>query len=138
MGVVSDVQTYLESQNLIGGSTGWDSVRRRMHDNQDQVVAISEDGGPAPEQPASSGVGSAALGDPGVQVMVRGTRWNSDATYDKAEAIRADLHGQRDTTLDATTYYRVRSMTPEPIFLGFDENGRPMHSIAFRLMRDET
>lgn len=137
MGVVADVQTHLEAQNLIGGATGWASFRRRVNDSADQQVVISEDGGPAPEFPAASGLGSAALADPGVQVFVRGSPWDGDSTQAKAEAIRDELHGLVDTTISGTRYIRIRAMTPEPVFLGFDDNGRPEHTISFRLMRDE-
>lgn len=138
MGVVSDVQTYLEDQNLIGGATGWASFRRRVNDSQDKQVVLSEDGGPAPEFPADSGLGSGSVADPGVQVFVRGEPWDGDASQAKAEAIRGALHGLVDTTIDGTRYIRIRAMTPEPIFIGFDDVGRPEHTIAFRLMRAET
>lgn len=138
MGVVDDVQTRLEDQGLIGGSTDWASFRRRLSDDSDRQVVITEDGGPSPEFPAASGLGSSAVADPGVQVLVRGLPWDSDASQAKAEAIRADLHGLVDITINGTRYIRIRALTPEPIFVGFDDNGRPQHTIAFRLMRSET
>lgn len=137
MGAVSDVQTYLAAQSVVDGATGWTSVRRRMHDQADKLVVISEDGGPPPDMPASSGVGSGALKDPGVQVIARGEPWDGDSSRSKAQDVYDALHGLRDTTLGATTYLRVRAMTSEPVFLGFDENGRPSHSIAFRLKTDQ-
>lgn len=137
MGAVADVQTYLEDQSLIGSGTGWDSVRRFMHDQQDQIVVLSEDGGPAPEFPASSGLGSAAVSDVGVHLMIRGARRDGDASQSKAQAILDQLHGLVDQTISGTRYIRIRAMTPEPVFAGWDENERPTHTIAFRLMRDE-
>lgn len=138
MGVVADVQAYLEDQSLIGTGTGWSSFRRRVNDSADQQVVISEDGGPVPEFPAASGLGSGAVADPGVQVFVRGTPWDGDGSAAKAEAIRDELHGLVDQTISGTRYIRIRAMTPEPVFIGFDENGRPEHTIAFRLMRAAT
>lgn len=138
MGAVSDVQSHLSSQGLIDGATGWPSTRRRESDElgEGQQVILTEDGGPAPEQPASSGLGSEALSDPGVQVRCRGARGDGDASYDRCKQIRDDLHGRRDETLGSTYYFRVRALG-EIAFAGFDDQGRPNHTIAFRLMRDQ-
>jgi len=140
MSVVSDVYAYLEAQGLAGGSTGWTLVRRRLMDApaEDQLVAVQEDGGLAPESAASAGIGDSAMQDIGVQVMVRAVPWDGDACAAKAQAIFAALHGQRDITLGSTLYYRVRALTPEPIFLGFDDRGRPRHTISFYCLTDLT
>lgn len=99
-------------------------------------MVISEDGGPTPDLPSAQGVGSGAVEDAGVQVLVRSQPWDSDDSLAKAEAVRSDLHGERSLTLNGTRYLRVRAMTPDPVFAGFDDDGRPTHTIAFRLMRD--
>ncbi len=142
MSAVDDVFTYLgpsPGQGLAGGATGWALVRRRMGDPPtfaDQAVVVAEDGGPTPEIKAASGIGAAAVQDPGVLVTVRAGAWDGDASKVKAAAILAALHGKLNIQLvsGGTTYYRVRAMTPEPIFAGFDETGRPRHTIAFRLL----
>lgn len=132
MGLVADVQAYLEAQSVIGGSTGWASIRRRIFDDVDQLVAISEDGGNQPEQQAAAGIGSQALEDPAVQVYVRGGPWDGDSAQAKAAAIFDALHGKRDIEMNGTTYVRVQARTSGPIFLGFDEAGRPELTISFR------
>ena len=140
MGVVADVYSYLEAQGLAGGSTDWALVRRRLVDDPavDQLVVLTEDGGLAPEIAESSGIGDSALQDTGIQVMVRAGPWDGDAGAAKAQEILDALHGLRDTTLGATTYRRVRAQTPEPIFLGFDDRGRPRHTMSFYLLSDLT
>lgn len=135
MGAVADVQAYLVAQGLVDGGTGWTSYRRFMPDRENQVVVISEDGGPDPEARRATGMGSAALGDAGVQVMVRGGPRDSDASEAKASAILNALHGLGPTTMDATEYKRTLSLTLEPIFAGFDDNERPIHTCSFRLTR---
>lgn len=136
MGVVADVQAYCEAQSLVDG-TDWLSLRRRHIDAQDQIVVFTEDGGPQPlNLPASDGMGDEAWGDAGVQVFVRGPEHDGDASYSKAEAIRTALHGLAPVTMNGTLYYRVQAMTPEPVFIGFDDKGRPQHTIAFRLAKD--
>ncbi|MFW6202562.1 MAG: minor capsid protein [Gemmatimonadota bacterium] len=134
---MADVQSYLQAQSLVDGETGWTSTKRHLHDDADQVVALTDDGGPPPEIATSSGLGDQAIADVGVQALVRAARLKADDSYDKAEAIRDALHGLTDTTLGATRYIRVRAMTSEPVFAGFDSNGRPTHTIAFRLLRSE-
>jgi len=139
---VDDVFTYVgpsPGQGLAGGVTGWTLARRRMADPPtftDQAVVISEDGGPPAEIKAGSGIGDSAIQDAGVMVTVRAGAWNGDASKNKAAAILAALHGLRNVQLvsGGTTYHRVRALTPEPVFAGFDEGGRPRHTIAFRLL----
>lgn len=139
MSAVDDVYTFLEAQGLAGGATGWTLVRRRLMDTpaDNQSVVVGEDGGTPPEVGAASGLGDSALGDIGVLVTVRGRAWDGDGSSAKAEAIRVALHGLRSVALRAggDEYLVVRALTPEPVFTGFDDTGRPMHTIAFRLLR---
>lgn len=134
MGVVSDVQAYLQAQGLVDGATDWPSVRRRVHDQSNRLVVLTEDGGPEPEIPRAEGLGSGAMKVPGVQVLVRGDPWDGDAALAKARAIHDALHGLAGVTMGEATYSGVRAMTPEPVFLGFEENGRPQFTVAFRLL----
>lgn len=145
MGVVDDVTTYLTAQGLVGGNTGWPVVRRRMTDAPltvggavpDQLVVVAEDGGPAPELSATSGIGDSAIEDPAVLVTVRAAAWDGDGSRTKAAAILSALHGLRNVQLVAagTKYLRLRAQTPEPIFTGYDETGRPIHTVSVMLMR---
>jgi hypothetical protein len=98
---------------------------------------VSEDGGVSPEIRESAGIGDSALEDPGVMVTVRAKAWDGDASRAKADAILSALHGQRNIVLFAgsDTYLRIRAQTPEPIFAGFDDQGRPLHTISFRMLR---
>jgi len=132
MGVVSDVQSFLEAEGLVGGSSGWASLRRRVLDDVDKIVVFSEDGGSEPEQPAAAGIGDNATTDPTVQVYLRGAPWDGDSASAKASAIFDKLQGQRDAVIGGNTYIRVQARTSAPIFLGFDERGRPELTISFR------
>jgi len=140
MSAVEDVYDYLLAEGL-AGTSDWDLIRRRITDApvQDQCVVVQEDGGPVPEMGAAAGMGDAAMADVGVLVHVRAKQWDADVSALKARAIYVALHGQFDVALGAsgatTTYLRVRAMTAEPIFLGYDEKGRPQHTIAFRMLR---
>ena len=142
---MDDVYTFIGpaaggGQGLAGVPTAWSLTRRRDTDAPltDQLVVVSEDGGPPPEIKTAGGIGSAALRDSGVLVTIRGKAWDSDASMVKATAIHTALHGLRNATVGATLYYRVRALTPEPIFAGFDSTGRPRHTVGFRLLAAQT
>ena len=133
MGAVADVQTFLESAGIIDGATGWPSVRRRVHDGSDQQVVITEDGGLPPMVPAATGMGDGALKIPAVHFSVRGEEWDGDASAAKAQEIMDALIGA-DGTIGSTHYLVVSAQTASPIFIGFDDKGRPRHTIAFKMM----
>lgn len=139
MAAVDDVFTFLTDQGLGGGATGWDLIRRRIMDSpaSDQLIVITEDGGSQPEMKAAAGIGDSALSDPGVMITVRAKAWESDTSLAKAAAIQAALHSRLSQTLVAsgTVYFRVRSQTSEPVFAGFDDQNRPIHTISFRLLK---
>jgi hypothetical protein len=141
MGVVQDVFDYLEAQGITAGSTEWEMTRRREMDEpaEDQLVVLTEDGGPAPEMKASEGIGDSATHDPGVHVLVRAAQWQSDDSFAKALEIYEALHGLLDVTLvsGSDTYMRIRARTAGPIFIGFDAQGRPRHTIAFSLLLEQ-
>jgi hypothetical protein len=81
------------------------------------------------------GVGDSALEDVGIHITVRGDASNSDDSFARANTILRGLHGLRNVEIGTRTYLAIRAMTPEPVFLGFDETARPRHSIAFRMLR---
>jgi hypothetical protein len=138
MSTLSDLSTYLIAQGIVGGSTEWAIKHRRTMDSPvtDQLVTLIEDGGPPPEISTATGIGDEAQHDIGVLVTIRGNAWKGDTNYTKAMEIFDELHGKRDITLVSKLYLRIRAMTPEPVFLGFDDQGRPRHTIAFLLLAD--
>jgi hypothetical protein len=136
---VADLQTYLDDQGIIDGSTDWPSVRRRLHDGTvaepvNQLVVLTEDGGPQPETPADEGMGDCAWRFPTVQVRVRGDRLDSDAAEAKAQEIYDALHGQLGVTMGEVEYAGVHALS-EPLFIGFDEKGRPEFTFSVQMTR---
>lgn len=136
----NDVFNFLVAQNLAGGTSGWDIKRRSIIDSSvgDKLVVVSEDGGSPPEMPAAAGIGDAVLADKGVLVTVRGVAADSDASFQKANAILVALHGLRGVELvsGGGVYFGIRALTSEPVFAGFDARVRPLHTVAFRLLAD--
>lgn len=137
MTAADDVFAFLETQGIAGGSTEWTLLRRREMDApaNDRLVIVSDDGGPLPEIAEASGIGDSALRDVAVQVRVRARAWDGDGSAGKAAEIFDALHGMRNIELGSAPYLRVRAQTAEPLFLGFDETGRPQHSMTFLCLK---
>jgi len=137
MSIVADFQAYLADEELVDGTTGWPSVRRRVNDTMgDQLVILTEDGGMDPETPAPLGsLGDEALMEPAVQVRVRGEPWDGDSAREKAGEIFTALHGLLRVEMYEAYYLRIKAQTAEPVFIGFDERGRPEFTISFRAQR---
>ena len=137
---VNDVFDYIVAQGLApSGPTNWSIIRRKIMDApaNDQLIVVAEDGGTV-EMPATAGIGSAVLADKGVMITVRAKASESDVSFQKANAILVALHGLRGTELvsGGGLYFGIRALTPEPVFAGFDDRGRPLHTVAFRLLAD--
>lgn len=132
MGVVDDVHAYLGDQDLAGDGTDWALVRRNEHDETDQMVIVTEDGGPAPEIAESTGIGDSALEDRGVQVRARSAPNDGDSSFSKARAVYDALHGKRKLTMNGNEYFRIVALTAEPVAAGKDDNERWSHTISFR------
>jgi hypothetical protein len=138
MSLVADVQSYLAALDIIDGSSEWPSVRRHAHDDTARLVVLTEDGGGEPETPSPTGIGDSAMMEPAVQVLVRGDPQDSDAAEAKAAEIFVALHGLLQTEVGTMTYARIKAQTPGPLFIGFDESGRPEFTISFRAVRPVT
>lgn len=137
---MDDVQDHLQSEGLVDGSSTWPSVRRQEVDDKGEsgrLVIIMEDGGPTPEIPASAGIGDSALGEPGVQVRVRGAPHESDEAEAQCQAIIDELHGKLNATIGSTLYHRIMAQTTEPVWAGYDEDDRrPNFTASFLMLRD--
>jgi hypothetical protein len=132
MSIVADVQAYLADRGVVDGSTGWPSVRRRVHDGSDRLVILTEDGGFEPEIGVAGGIGDAAYRDPQVQVRVRGAAWDGDGAEEVAQMAYDALHGLMGVEIGSTRYLRVAALTGGPVFIGFDGNGRPEFTCSYR------
>jgi hypothetical protein len=132
MGAVADVRAYLEAESLVGGD--WPAVERRMHDATDQLVVISEDGGPPPEIGRIDD--TAALVTLGVLVTIRGAPWDAVSAQAQADLILTAFHGLTGEVIGSTEYIGVVALTAEPVFAGFEEQtNRPLFTVALRLTR---
>ncbi len=132
---VDDVVAYLTEEGIVDGSsssTGWPSSKRRVHDQTQQLVIVTEDGGAPPEIGRIDD--SAALESPGVQVRVRGEPWDGDAVAAKMAEVYAALHGLTGATLGSTFYVGIVALTSSPASF-YDEKGRVNQTMSFALTR---
>lgn len=70
---------------------------------------------------------------PGIQTLVRGARGQYTATQVKAVSVNTVLHGYQETIND--TRYILVAAAHSPIYVGKDEQNRPMFSINFEIQR---
>lgn len=71
---------------------------------------------------------------PTVQVRVRGAKGSYEAAFVTAQAVRAALHGQANVVKNGTTYIGVWAVG-DIMFIGYDDNDRPLLTINFRIHR---
>lgn len=132
MSIVDDFQSYLAAQGIVDGGTGWPSSRRFMHDGSAQLVVISEDGGDPPGVFKAGAVGDAEIRRPALQFMVRGAEGDGDGSRSKAQEIFDLLQDETGVTIGGADYLLITARTPQPIFTGFDDKNRPIHTVSFR------
>jgi Bacteriophage minor capsid protein len=117
---VDTIATWLTTNGLAGGSTGWVVQKYAAAETPDQMIVIYQTGGPPPEQATNR-----RWAMPTFQLMARS---KVQATAEaKAQAIfdsldRADLNG--------LAFFNVQQSTPSA--LGPDVNGRHRFALNFR------
>lgn len=116
MPLLEDLGTQLTGLGLVGGGSGWTLAKGFLPPDPDQVVALFETPGLAPEAAVD-------LDRPGFQVRVRGHRKEYDVARVKLEAIYAALHKLTGTL--SGNYYVSILATGGALPLGEDRNERP-------------
>lgn len=125
MSVVEDFQQILKDAGVVDGGTGWTSFRRVLPDEPDDVVVITEAGGPDPE--AGTGVEQ-----PFVQVRTRAKRPSAART--KLDECIAALAERTEVTVNGTRYAWIYR-SGEVAYLGLDEEKRASLAQTFSTLR---
>ena len=68
---------------------------------------------------------------PSFQVLVRGNSKDMAECETRAYAIYEALMNQRDVTVGDDSIVIIRAMNSAPLFIGNDENNRPIYSMNF-------
>ncbi len=136
--LIDDVLDFLESEVLVAGATGWTRAASWMPPDPDQIVAVYETPGTAPEQ-IRDGSTEQAYDDVGFQVRIRGAAHGYEAAREQIGKIYRALHGSSLAPATGDPAYLIVHATQSgPMPLGLDENERPGMTWNFRTMRERT
>jgi hypothetical protein len=134
--VSEDIKDMLIDSTLAVGefaaTTGWSIYISQMPDDDrtpDTCIAVLDSGGSAPDPDPEKDIGN-----PTVQILIRGSRMGYQAAWDKARAIFAGLHGRANETWNDSRYIQIFASS-DIISLGYDERQRPLLSLNFAVMR---
>jgi len=125
MSLLDDIGSYLTTNSIVGGATGWTLRKSVITPAPDQTVAILETSSPNIQQ------FSTPTGELNFQVLIRGAKHEYDTARTKAEGIFSSLN---QATISGYVY--VFALTSAPIPLGYDNNLRPMLSWNFKARAD--
>lgn len=127
MSILDDIGTKLVDDNVVGGATGWVLHKSYLPATPDNVIALFETGGAAPDQTPGT-----AHDFPDFQVRGRSSEFTYDVLRDKMQEVFDSLN---DATLSGYIYtFAIQS---GPIPMGFDkQNNRPELVWNFRTMKE--
>jgi hypothetical protein len=123
MALLDDVKTYLEANSVSGGVTGWKTCLAYLPPSPDQVVYVVETGSTRSPEPT--------LYSPSIQFIIRGNKDDVQTARTKAEQVLIVM----DNATISGTNYPYCFAEQNPMYIGKDENERPMFSINFKLMQ---
>ena len=131
-----DMADILESSAIgagdIGASSGWSIHVSTIPDDSntpDTVIGLFDYGGGQP-------IANYTYDYPSVQVRVRGAKAGYQAAWTKANEIKEALHGLANETWNGTRYIQILC-TSDVMFVGYDENHRPILTVNFEIHRTE-
>jgi hypothetical protein len=111
------------------GESDWKLAYRDFFPTPHRQVLVRLSGG-------NPGEGKADLDRPTFQVLVRGQENESSGIESKVEAVVAALH-RFDGTLSGWVYPDIQRQG-DVLYLGRDDNQRPMYSLNFQALRSRT
>lgn len=121
-----DVKDILDGISSLALTFKTDLFTVEMPGTPDECVCIYDSGGFDP-QPND-------LERPTVQIKVRGTKNGYSAAYSLAKSIRSELHEYANQTVNSTRYIQIYAQG-DILYLGKDDNQRPLLSMNFRIDR---
>lgn len=127
MSRIRDLQVHLQTQNIVDGSTGWQSTHEVFTDDQDQLVVLQSAGGAEPGHRTGEEF-------PDVQVLARGKKRDPEPPKTKLRDIFDDLDPRVTVTMNGTDYVNVKPLNDMSL-LEQDDQGRPIVSQTWRLER---
>ena len=126
-----DVKDILESSVAATGLTfGTDLFISSLPDSPDHCVGIYDTGGIEPEH-------NYTYFRPTFQITVRGKKQSGyREAWKMAETVRNVLMAIHNETWNSTVYVGIWAQT-DILFVGYDDNKRPLLTVNFRIHRTE-
>lgn len=122
-----DVKDMLESSAVGAGTYGTDLFISLMPPTPNACLAVFDTGGYDPQAGYD-------YERPTVQVRIRGEVFGYQAAWDKAKEVSTALHGLYNETWNGARYVGIWQQG-DIIFMGYDDNNRPLLSLNFRIHR---
>ncbi len=121
---LDDINNWLVAQSLVGGSTGWAVSEGFLPPEPDQVVALFETPGEAPDIVRDPNIGEEPAMAVGLQVRLRGSTNAYAPLRAQAQKIFNGLHQNEPVIPGGNKYIYVYSKTAGPLPMGKDSNNR--------------
>lgn len=135
--LLDSIADHLEDEGIGGGLTGWAIYKSILPASPDKAIAIFETPGETPEI-VSEGSSEIKYVNPGIQIRVRGLKFNYEEARLKIMEIFKALHGAEPTTNPGEPeYVYVYAIGSGPLPMGLDTSERPELSWNFRVMREQ-
>jgi len=122
-----DVKDILEATSSLGLTFATDLFVSEMPTEPDQCVCIYDTGGYDPEADYT-------YEKPTIQIRVRGAKGDYLVAHELAQSIRDTLNGEHDYTINGARYIGIWTVG-DILFVGYDNNHRPLLTVNFRLHR---
>lgn len=122
-----DIKDILEGTSSLALTFATDLFISEMPTNPDQCVCIYDTGGEPPEPDYN-------YERPTLQIRIRGVKGGYLVAHELAQSIRDTLNGEHNYTVNDTRYIAIWAMG-DILFIGYDDNHRPLLTVNFRLHR---
>lgn len=122
-----DIAGILAATSSVALTAGTDLFTNIMPETPDACVSVYDSGGDPPEP-------SFTYKYPTVQVRIRGDKGDQSPAYAQAEACQDALNGTENYTINSTRYIGIWGVG-DIMFIGYDDNNRPIFTVNFRIHR---
>lgn len=122
-----DVKDILEGTTSLALTFATDLFISEMPVEPDECVCVYDTGGDDPEA-------DYVYKRPTVQIRVRGAKGSYLIAHTLAQSIQDTLNGDSNHTIDGTRYIAIWAVG-DILFVGYDDNHRPLLTANFRLHR---
>ncbi|HDS00518.1 MAG TPA: hypothetical protein ENO22_05660 [candidate division Zixibacteria bacterium] len=122
-----DIKDILGADSSLGLVFRTNLFVSEMPASPDECVAIYDTGGSDPEE-------NFVYKRPTIQVRIRGAKGKYRDAYALAKDIQDSLHVVANYTINSTRYIAIWAQG-DILFLGYDDNHRPLLTVNFRMHR---